>query len=237
MSEGVPTGLVQRILTLVHGASMAGHFGQAKQTRNLNQKLDEMAMVSPRFQTAYQNLPHMSDIKTSRNQKTDFPDHNTPISPYSTHPRSWNAQHLPASTEKRIPHNSSTEQRLGQRRIYVNCIPLTSYKELKARLFSLHFMLTMIVNITYIAQKYIELLIEADYYNSSTEKCKMRRLQIVKVDPTKPLDPSFPHERYQETEQLFTQRVAKTMATMGVVRNLKIIIANKNVGLIDRTSL
>ncbi|KAI8575049.1 hypothetical protein K450DRAFT_263598 [Umbelopsis ramanniana AG] len=62
-----------------------------------------------------------------------------------------------------MPHQSSTEQRLGLRRIYVNGIPRTSYKELESRLFSLHFMLTKIVNISYIAQNCVEFVIQEDY--------------------------------------------------------------------------
>ncbi|KAI8575282.1 hypothetical protein K450DRAFT_262410 [Umbelopsis ramanniana AG] len=38
--------------------------------------------------------------------------------------------------QKRVPHKSSTEQRLGLRRIYDNGIPRTSYKDLKSRLFA-----------------------------------------------------------------------------------------------------
>jgi hypothetical protein len=114
--------------------------------------------------------------------------------------------------QKRLPTNSTTEQRMQLRRIYVNGIPRTSYKELKSRLFALHFMLSKIINISYIAQNCVEFVVAEDYTNSFLSKCKICQLQIIQVDPTKPLDPNFPAEKLDNVKEMFAKRVANIIA-------------------------
>lgn len=114
--------------------------------------------------------------------------------------------------QRRVTANSSTEQRLGLRRIYVNGIPKTRYKELKARLYSLHFMLSKIINISYIAQNCVEFVVQEDYTSSFIAKCKFIGLQIIDADPTKPLDPNFHTDKMDDVKQLFAKRVANIIA-------------------------
>jgi hypothetical protein len=112
-----------------------------------------------------------------------------------------------------MPHKSTTEQRLGLRRIYVNGIPRTTYKELKVRLFALHFMLSKIVNISYIAQNCVEFVVTEDYASSFLAKCKFCNFQILdNVDPSKPQDPSFPTDKLDSVKELFAKRVSHIIA-------------------------
>lgn len=65
---------------------------------------------------------------------------------------------LASFRQRRRPFYSSTEEKLGLRRFYVNGIPKTLYKEPKSHLYSLHFILTKIVDISYIANNCIEFI-------------------------------------------------------------------------------
>lgn len=115
-----------------------------------------------------------------------------------------------AFLHQRRPNSTSrTEQRLNVRRIYINGIPRTSYKTLKQHLFSLHFMLTKIHNVSYIAQNCVEFLVSEDYAQSFTNRCKECNLRIIEVDPTKPLDPNFPVENLPAVKQLFANRLTR----------------------------
>jgi hypothetical protein len=110
----------------------------------------------------------------------------------------------------RRPNNiSRTEQRMNVRRIYVNGIPRTTYKTLKKHLFSLHFMLSKIHNVSYIAQNCVEFLVNEEYAQSFLNRCRECNLRTIEVDPIKPLDPNFPAENLPAVKQLFAQRVAR----------------------------
>jgi hypothetical protein len=177
------------------------------------------------------NAKHLPQVPTptyaSIANKTAPPSTNRPKQSYSAIAQKLAANKPAANVEaaksalaffhqKRIPHQSSTEQRLGLRRIYVNGIPRTSYKELKSRLFSLHFMLTKIVNISYIAQNCVEFVVQEDYTTSFLAKCKTFRFQVIEADPTKPLDPKYPVEKLEEVKALFARRVAN------IIQNTKL---------------
>jgi hypothetical protein len=108
-----------------------------------------------------------------------------------------------------MPSSSQTEQKLHLRTIYVNGMPRTSYKILKQHLFSLHFMLSKIKNISYIAKNCVEFLVDEDYASTFITKCKICQLQIIEVDPTKPLDPNFPVANLPEVQKLFANRLSK----------------------------
>lgn len=109
--------------------------------------------------------------------------------------------------QKRVPSKSQTEQRLSLRRIYVNGIPRTTYKNLKTHLFSLRFMLSKIVNISYIAQNCVEFLVREEYASSFIKRCNDCNLKIIEVDPTKPLDPNFPVDQLPAVRELFKKRL------------------------------
>jgi hypothetical protein len=115
-----------------------------------------------------------------------------------------------AFLHQRRPNSiSRTEQRLNVRRIYVNGIPRTTYKTLKQHLFSLHFMLSKIHNVSYIAQNCVEFLVSEEYAQSFLNRCKECNLRTIEVDPTKPLDPNFPVENLPAVKQLFAQRISR----------------------------
>ncbi|CAO3657767.1 unnamed protein product [Umbelopsis vinacea] len=111
--------------------------------------------------------------------------------------------------QRRPTNTSRTEQRMNVRRIYVNGIPRTTYKTLKQHLFSLHFMLSKIQNVSYIAQNCVEFLVNEEYAQSFLNRCKECNLRTIEVDPTKPLDPNFPIENLPAVKQLFAQRIAR----------------------------
>lgn len=91
--------------------------------------------------------------------------------------------------QRRVTTNSSTEQRLGLRRVYVNGIPKTKNEELKALLYSLQVMLSKAFDISDIMQNCVQFVIQADDPSSFLAKCKFFGLQVLDMEPTKPLDP------------------------------------------------
>lgn len=112
---------------------------------------------------------------------------------------------------------SKAEQTCKCRRIYVNGVPQIPFKELKSSMFELHFILSKIVNISFIAKNAAEFVIQEDYASKFISQVKgIPTWQIIAAnnsfDPSKPLNQDASQALKEQVKSAFEKRI-KGIAT------------------------